>query len=494
MSAHRYGSSTILTTLTLSMLALLSACGGGGGGYGSNPPSQPALPPAPAAPTIALAATPTSANRTTTLTANVTSAAAVTRVEFIVDGTVVGTTTSAPYTFAWDTSTVTDGAHVVTARVTDANNTVITSAAANVTVSNNPRIAVTLSPAETYPLPTSSASGTGELTFNLVNGAVTGGVTLTGITATLAHIHRGYAGTAGPVIVNFVQNANNPNRWEPQAGSLLTAEQISELLIGKLYVNVHSAAYPVGEIRGQLQPDNIDVVVTSMSGNAVSPPVTTSASGVAATTVDALAGNATVHVNSTGVDDATDAHVHEAAAGANNAAALLTLAKDATAPGHWSAELQTITAADHTDFTANGWYVDIHTPANTAGALRGQISPTPAAPPPPPPGATTLTQLQNTIFSPICSGCHTGQGTQLPGALNLSSASTSFAALVGVASIQQSAVLRIAPNDPDSSYLVRKIQGTPGIAGQRMPLGGPFLDQATIDQVRSWVSAGAQNN
>ena len=28
----------------------------------------------------------------------------------------------------------------------------------------------------------------------------------------------------------------------------------------------------------------------------------------------------------------------------------------------------------------------------------------------------------------------------------------------------------------------------------RMPFGGPFLDQAAIDQVSSWISAGAQNN
>lgn len=27
-----------------------------------------------------------------------------------------------------------------------------------------------------------------------------------------------------------------------------------------------------------------------------------------------------------------------------------------------------------------------------------------------------------------------------------------------------------------------------------MPLGGPFLDQPAIDQVRAWISAGAQNN
>ena len=493
MSARMLKAGSLLA-ISMALTALLAGCGGGGGGYGGDPPA----PPPPAPPTISVAAPTTgAANRTVNLTANVTAAAGVTRVEFLVDGTVIGTSTTAPYTFAWDTSTVPDGAHAVTARVTDAANVVVTSAPANVTVTNNPTITVALTPDETFPRPTSTASGSGELTFNLISGAVTGGVNVTGITATLAHIHRGYAGTAGPVIVNFVANPSNPNRWEPQAGSLLTAEQISDLLIGKLYVNVHSAAYPQGEIRGQVQPANIDVVITAMNGASVSPPVTTTASGVVATTIDAQASNATVHVNTTGVDDATEAHVHKAAAGANNAAALITLAKDAAAPRHWSAELQPITAADRTDFDANGWYVDVHTPANPAGALRGQIMATvapPPPPPPPPPPSTTLAQLQSSIFTPICSGCHSGVGGALPGSMNLSSAAASFAALVNVASVEQASVLRVAPNNPDASYLVRKLEGSPGITGGRMPLGGPFLDQPTIDQVRSWISAGAQNN
>jgi hypothetical protein len=480
-------------TLGVCILVALQACGGGGGGGygGGSPPSQPAVSP----PTIALVALPSSTvNRTVTLNSDAKAGAGITRVEYLVDGTVVGTSTATPYSFAWDTSTIADGAHTVTARLTDAANAVATSTATNVTVTNNPKIAITLSPTETYPLPTSTASGTGELTINLISGAVSGGVTTSGITATLAHIHRGYAGTAGPVIVNFVKSATDPNRWEPQAGSLLTADQITDLLAGRLYVNVHSAAYPQGEIRSQIQPDNIDVVVSSMNGASVSPSVTTTATGVAATTVDALAGNATIHLNSLGVDDGTDAHVHKAAAGANNAASLISLTKDAAAPGHWAAEMQSISPTDRTDFLANGWYVDVHTPAETAGAIRGQILATGTAPAPQQPAAPTLTQLQAAIFSPICSACHNGQGANLPGVMNLTNAPASFAALVNIASRQQPTVMRVAPNTPDASYLVRKIEGAAGIAGSRMPLGGPFLDQATIDQVRAWISAGAQNN
>ncbi len=109
----------------------------------------------------------------------------------------------------------------------------------------------------------------------------------------------------------------------------------------------------------------------------------------------------------------------------------------------------------------------------------------------------TLTQLQTQVFTPICSGCHTGVGTTLPGVQNLTAGHT-FASIVGVASIEKPTLLRIKPNDPTNSYLIQKIEGAAGITGSRMPFGcpttQPCLDQATIDQVKAWVSPGALNN
>jgi mono/diheme cytochrome c family protein len=258
------------------------------------------------------------------------------------------------------------------------------------------------------------------------------------------------------------------------------------LLAGRLYVNVHSAAFQAGEIRGQIVPDTVEVVFSPMSGGQVVPPVTTSASGVAATTLDSATNLASVHANATGVHDATEAHVHKAAAGSSNAAALFTLTKDSVSAGHWSIEQQATPEADRTDFAAGGWYIDVHTPASPGGALRGQLSASGAAP--------TLTQLQSSIFTPRCSSCHTGSGGSLPGVMNLSSAAATHAALVGVASLEQPTVLRVVTGDAANSYVVHKLEGAASISGARMPLGGPFLDQATIDQVKAWINAGAQNN
>jgi len=102
----------------------------------------------------------------------------------------------------------------------------------------------------------------------------------------------------------------------------------------------------------------------------------------------------------------------------------------------------------------------------------------------------TLAQLQENIFGPRCSGCHTGGGGALPNSMNLSSAAATFAALVNVNSIEEPTQKRVLSNTPNNSYLITKLTGTQTV-GQRMPLGGPFLSQTEIDSVRAWIQAGA---
>ena len=110
--------------------------------------------------------------------------------------------------------------------------------------------------------------------------------------------------------------------------------------------------------------------------------------------------------------------------------------------------------------------------------------------------AVTLTQLQAQVFTPLCSGCHNGTqpaGGPLPGSQNLTAGNT-FTNIVGVASLEQPGLMRVKPGDPDNSYLIHKVEGTAGITGSRMPLGGPALSQDTINQIRAWISSGALNN
>jgi hypothetical protein len=104
----------------------------------------------------------------------------------------------------------------------------------------------------------------------------------------------------------------------------------------------------------------------------------------------------------------------------------------------------------------------------------------------------TLTSIQTNVFTPRCSGCHNGAGASLPGAMNLTSEAASRAALVGVASLEVPTLQRVTAGNPNDSYLIRKLEGTPGIVGSRMPLVGPPLPQATIDSIRLWITNGAQ--
>lgn len=104
----------------------------------------------------------------------------------------------------------------------------------------------------------------------------------------------------------------------------------------------------------------------------------------------------------------------------------------------------------------------------------------------------TLNEIQAAVFDTGCAGCHSGPtSTSLPSGMDLSSADASFAALVGVPSLQVPSLNRVTANDPDSSYLVQKLEGTAS-AGQQMPAGRPPLDQAVIDDIRLWITNGAE--
>jgi Bacterial Ig-like domain len=96
--------------------------------------------------------------------------------------------------------------------------------------------------------------------------------------------------------------------------------------------------------------------------------------------------------------------------------------------------------------------------------------------------------IQSNVFTPICTECHAG--AQAPLGLRLDSAN-SYGLLVGVQSSEQPGLARVAPGDPDGSYLIRKVEGTAAVGG-RMPLDRTALPAATIAAIRQWITDGAQ--
>lgn len=91
---------------------------------------------------------------------------------------------------------------------------------------------------------------------------------------TSAHIHYGLPGESGVPLYTF-SNLVSPfhGKWA------LTAQNHADLQNGALYIQVHSPAFPGGEIRGQFGPAADRSVAFSMNGAEVVPPTASAASG-----------------------------------------------------------------------------------------------------------------------------------------------------------------------------------------------------------------------
>ncbi|HEX6735894.1 MAG TPA: CHRD domain-containing protein [Azonexus sp.] len=110
--------------------------------------------------------------------------------------------------------------------------------------------AVNLSGAEEVPPVASQGKGSGEIAVT-ADGMVSGMITVSGMTPTVAHIHDGAKGQNGPVLIKLERTATG---FALPAGAKFSPEQMARFKAGNTYVNVHSEAFPPGEIRGQLTP------------------------------------------------------------------------------------------------------------------------------------------------------------------------------------------------------------------------------------------------
>jgi hypothetical protein len=113
------------------------------------------------------------------------------------------------------------------------------------------KLKATLDGKSEVPATTSSGTGTADLNYDAASKKLSWTVTYSGLSgpATAAHFHGpAEAGKNAGVAVPIPNAATSPVKGE----ATLTDAQAADLLGGKYYINIHTAANPGGEIRGQV--------------------------------------------------------------------------------------------------------------------------------------------------------------------------------------------------------------------------------------------------
>lgn len=105
-------------------------------------------------------------------------------------------------------------------------------------------------------------SGQGTFTLNAERTELAYEITADGLTGpvTAAHFHRGAVGVNGPPVFTIPGTPTDSGDDVRFEGTWRFSEsdvddfEVGEILTGRVYVNLHTEAFPAGEIRGQLIP------------------------------------------------------------------------------------------------------------------------------------------------------------------------------------------------------------------------------------------------
>ncbi len=220
---------------------------------------------------------------------------------------------------------------------------------------------ISISAPQEVPLTNSLAVGTLTVKYDKNSNKMDYTITYSGLTPTAMHFHKGAVGVAGGV----EQEVKGPYSSGMTGMLTLTDAQETDLLANNWYLNVHSAASPGGEIRGQVVTENFVVFSNiTLSGKEEVPSNSSTATGVFNALYDKTTKIVTYTVTVTGAT-ASAMHLHKGNVGANGDVVVeIKGTSGATAA---------LTAAQEADLLAGNLYFNAHTSAFAGGEVRGQV-------------------------------------------------------------------------------------------------------------------------
>jgi len=212
----------------------------------------------------------------------------------------------------------------------------------------------------------SEATGTATFSLDAPGSTLEYEVTHTVAAPTGAHLHLGIAGEGGEVMLPL---AVAPGVL---SGTLrLTPEQAGHVARGRVYVDIHSARHPDGEVRGQVVRPGEIVYVARLTADQVSAPTASSGEGIGAFLVDGTTGRMRFELRARGMVGApTRALVGMGPAGVEGPV-VLELTDPKTPASVSLSGARTIESSEPLDL--GRWYVALHSRSFPSGELRGQI-------------------------------------------------------------------------------------------------------------------------
>ncbi|WP_373515090.1 CHRD domain-containing protein, partial [Persicitalea sp.] len=160
--------------------------------------------------------------------------------------------------------------------------------------------------------------------------------------------------------------------------SAVAADKEQDLLNGLFYINLHTATFPGGEIRGQIEFYNQSFIMSkkgiALSGSQEVPAKPGSATGSADVSYNKNTKLLSYYVTYSNLSGNPAAgHIHGPAARGANASVLFPFATVPAATSGAVSGSAILTAAQEADLLNGLFYFNIHTAANPGGEIRGQI-------------------------------------------------------------------------------------------------------------------------